>query len=127
MSTNSAAAAETTPLLTSSDHQDGTMLDPSTSHSSDAAQAQETDDAVGAQSTKLDPSAKRALISVFVANLLGSLAHYVAISCILDLIRGLTCQEYYLRQVPQSNTFDCSLIDIQDRASTVFSFMLSIN
>lgn len=80
-------------------------------------------------SQDLDGRTKRILLSVFVANFLIAFGHYVAIASIVDLIRGLSCQEHY-RAYPSASPdqqLDCSLIDIEARTSTIFSYMLSIN
>ncbi|TKY89347.1 hypothetical protein EX895_001878 [Sporisorium graminicola] len=135
MSDNTAAAAhETTRLLSPADRHDCSNAAPFVSDSScDAARVEVADDATGRhmQQTWLDSTTKRALIAVFVANLMVSFAHYVAISSIMDLIRGLSCQEYYSLRPNQFGQpgveRDCSLVDIQDRTSMVFSYMLSIN
>ncbi|GAC94764.1 hypothetical protein PHSY_002337 [Pseudozyma hubeiensis SY62] len=126
-----ATAHESTPLLSTvyqPDHAEPTSLD-----SSDAG-AESTSDAApttSAQQTWLDCSTRQALVAVIVANLLVALGHYVAISSIVDLIRGLSCQEYYLLHSVQSSRSsgqrDCSLVEVQDRTSTIFSYMLSIN
>ncbi|TKY88086.1 hypothetical protein EX895_003182 [Sporisorium graminicola] len=84
--------------------------------------------APGSGAQGLDRRAKRNLLSVFVANGLLSFGHYLAIGSIMDLIRGLSCQEYYQSRPPSSpdKTLECSLVDIEARTSSVFSYMLSI-
>ncbi|KAJ9475221.1 hypothetical protein PHBOTO_005314 [Pseudozyma hubeiensis] len=125
------AAHETTRLLSpvnQPDRAEPAFLD---SNDAGAESIDSTASTASIQQTRLDRSTKRALVAVLVANLLVALGHYVAISSIVDLIRGLSCQEYYslqsLQSSPSSDQRDCSLVDIQDRTSTVFSYMLSIN
>ena len=83
------------------------------------------------QSKALDSDAKRILLSILVTNFLVAAGHYIAISSVMELIRGLSCSEYYFLHDPrfhqEGDDLDCSLIEIQDRTSTVFSYMLSIN